>query len=190
MTAHGSTIGILAAGYFFDANAFYAGLYRAVVNRCTAAGDSAMMKLVSPAAEQNGTRPAMAANHKADALIFIGEIDRRCLCTAVQSGLPFPLLDFYEEEPGAGCVLSENIGGGFMLTKRLLGAERKKAGLLAASALPLRLWAAALGTPRRCCVQGFTLMRPGRLRTVVRMASWFLWCCRQKGRRHLCATVT
>lgn len=38
--------------------------------------------------------PTFLVNRKVDGLIFMGEIDRRYLATAIQSGLPFMLLDF------------------------------------------------------------------------------------------------
>lgn len=128
--AYSENIGILVADHFFDDNTFYSSLYRSVLTSCAAAGFSAMMELVSPQAEQNCIMPTLLTNRKVDALIFMGTINRRYLCTAIQSGLPFILLDFYDEEIGADSVLSDNNGGGAVLTQHLLQTGRTKIGFV------------------------------------------------------------
>ena len=121
-----ANIGILIADRFYNENAFYSSLQRAVLGQCTKHGYSCLMELVSAEAERECIMPSLLANNKVDALIFMGEIDRRYLSTAIRSGLPFVLLDFYDEELAADSVLSDNAVGGYLMTEHLLAAGRKK----------------------------------------------------------------
>lgn len=121
----GESIGIVVADRFFNENAFYSNLYRCVLNCAAAAEISVLMEIVFPQAEKNCTMPTFLTNRKVDGLIFMGEIDRRYLATAIQSGLPFMLLDFYDDAIAADCVLSDNVSGSYTLTEHLIETERR-----------------------------------------------------------------
>ena len=121
----GKSIGIVVADRFFNENAFYYSLYRSVLNSATAADLSVLMEIVFPQAEKNCTMPTFLVNRKVDGLIFMGEIDRRYLATAIQSGLPFMLLDFYDDAIAADCVLSDNTSGSYMITEHLIETGRR-----------------------------------------------------------------
>lgn len=120
-----ATIGILVADRFFNENAFYYNLYRYVLNCAAAVEISVLMEIVFPQAEKSCTMPTFLVNRKVDGLIFMGEIDRRYLATAIQSGLPFMLLDFYDDAIAADCVLSDNTSGSYMLTEHLIETGRR-----------------------------------------------------------------
>ena len=121
----GKSIGIVVADRFFNENAFYYSLYRSVLNSAAAADLSVLMEIVFPQAEKNCTMPTFLVNRKVDGLIFMGEIDRRYLATAIQSGLPFMLLDFYDDAIAADCVLSDNTSGSYMITEHLIETGRR-----------------------------------------------------------------
>jgi len=59
-----------------------------------------------------------------------GKISRRYLCTAITYGLPFLLLDFYDETISADSVLSDNTSGAYMMTEHLLNTGRTKIGFV------------------------------------------------------------
>lgn len=122
------TIGILVCDRFFNENSFYSNLYRAVLQRCNEIGATCMLEIISPAAEYSCTMPLMLTNHKVDALIFMGEIERRYLGAAAEYGLPFVLLDFYDETISADSVCSDNLAGGYMMTEHLIKTGRTKIG--------------------------------------------------------------
>lgn len=126
----GQIIGVLVADRFFDGNAFYSNLYRALL-RCSAPqGISVAMEIVSPQAEFGCIMPTFLVNRKVDGLIFMGEIDRRYMATAAQSGLPFLQLDFYDDTITADCVLSDNVSGAYQLTETILRTGRSKIAFL------------------------------------------------------------
>ncbi len=113
-------IGILVADCFFDENTFYSDLYRHVLHSCTDHGFSALIEIVKPEAEKNCIVPAMISGNKVDGLIFMGQIDHTYLRTMTKQGLPFMLLDFYDENLEADSVTGDNVNGGCLLTNHLL----------------------------------------------------------------------
>ena len=121
-------IGILVADRFVADNAFYPALYRQVMVRSAELGYSAIMEIVSPEAEERGTTPAMIQGEKVDGIIFMGELRRSYLKNVIQTGLPFILLDFYDEELDADSVVSDNLIGGFRVTNALLKAGYREIG--------------------------------------------------------------
>lgn len=124
------SIGVLVADRLFDENAFYSNLYRCILKRCAALGYYCMLEIVTPQAEAARTMPGILTNRKVDGLIFMGEIDRRYLSTAIQQGLPFMLLDFYDDAIAADSVLSDNTSGGYQMTEHLLASGRRKIGFV------------------------------------------------------------
>lgn len=124
------SIGILVADRHFDENAFYSGLYRAVLDRCAPLGFSCILEIVSPEAERDCIMPTLLVNRKVDALIFMGELHRRYISTALRSGLPFMFLDFYDDTIAGDSVLSDNTSGGYQVTEHLLSTGRRRIGFV------------------------------------------------------------
>ena len=91
--ARSANIGILVADRHFDDSAFYSSLYRAVVNRCGAVGYNCMLEIIMLQAEETCSMPTLLTGRKVDALIFMGELRRRYLSTALQYSLPYMFLD-------------------------------------------------------------------------------------------------
>ena len=126
----GESIGILVADRFFNENAFYSNLYRAVLKAATEQDISVLMEIVLPQAEKSCNMPTFLVNRKVDGLIFMGEISRRYLATAVQTGVPFMLLDFYDDAIAADCVLSDNTSGSYTVTEHLISTGRRNIGFV------------------------------------------------------------
>lgn len=101
-----------------------------MLRSASAADISVLMEIVMPQAEKTCSMPTFLVNRKVDGLIFMGEIDRRYLATAIQSGVPFMLLDFYDDVLAADCVLSDNTSGSYMLTEHLIATGRKSIGFV------------------------------------------------------------
>lgn len=123
-------IGILVSERFFAENNFYASLYCQVSLRCNEYGFSALLEIVSLDAERGCLMPAMVQGGKVDGLIFMGQIDRGYVQAAVADGIPYILMDFYDEELDAISVTSDNVAGGFRLTRHLLNAGYRQIGFL------------------------------------------------------------
>ncbi len=122
-----ASIGVVVADRFFNENAFYSNLYRELLRTSSLLGVSVMMEIVMQDAEQNCTLPTFLINHKADGLIFMGELNHRYVAAATQSGLPFVLLDFYSDaSPSWDSICSDNVNGGYQLTQHLLEHGRRR----------------------------------------------------------------
>ena len=125
-----ANIGILVADRHFDDSAFYSSLYRSVVNCCGKAGYNCMLEIVMPQAEETCTMPTLLTARKVDALIFMGELHRRYLSTALQYSLPYMFLDFYDDTIAGDSVLSDNASGGYQMTEHLLQTGRTRIGFV------------------------------------------------------------
>lgn len=124
------SIGILIADHFFDTNSFYASLYRQVAKCCSEEGYSALLEMVSPAAERNCTLPMILQGNKVDGLIFMGEISRDYMRAVIHCGLPYLLLDFYDDDLDADSITSDNVAGGYRLTNHLMQTGRTRIGFV------------------------------------------------------------
>lgn len=123
-------IGILVADLFFADNTFYSGLYRQVLMCCKKCGYSALLDLVTKDAERGCVVPSMVTEGKVDGLIFMGELDREYRRAVTKSGLPFLLLDFHDDEQECSSVTSDNVTGGYRLTKHLIDSGRRSIGFV------------------------------------------------------------
>lgn len=124
-------IGILKSSCFlYSGNNFYSSLYDCLVMYCSDQGFSSMLELVTPEAEKNCRMPTIVQEKKVDGLIFLGEISRQYLRTVIRCGLPYVLLDFYDEDLDADSVTSDNISGGYRLTNHLLQTGRTNIGFV------------------------------------------------------------
>ena len=85
---------------------------------------SVLMEIVLPQAEKSCNMPTFLVNRMVEGLFFMGEISRRYLATAVQTGVPFMLLDFYDDAIAADCVLSDNTSVSYTMT-----AHQKTVGI-------------------------------------------------------------
>lgn len=120
-------IGVVVADRFFNENTFYSNLYRELLRTSALMGVSVMMEIVMQDAERDCTLPNFILNHKADGVIFMGEMNHRYITAATQTGIPFVLLDFYSNTcPSWHSICSDNVNGGYQLTHHLLEQGRRR----------------------------------------------------------------
>lgn len=125
-------IGVLVEEHFlaskqsYDNNAFYFNLYRELLTNGAEAGFTLVMEIITPAMIREKKLPTVISSQQADALVFLGEISRSYLHLLLQAGLPYVFLDFYDDDYPAYCVLSDNIHGGYIMTRYLLDAGLTK----------------------------------------------------------------
>lgn len=155
--ASSGNIGVLVADHFFADNTFYSNLYRCVANRCGECGYSTLLELVIPEAEAKRTTPVMVQRRKVDGLIFLGQIDRDYLHEAGSCGLPYVLLDFYDENLEVCSVTSDNITGGCRLTKHLLDTGRDRIGFVGSILSTSSIMDRYLGYHKALCRAGIPL---------------------------------
>ena len=123
-------IGILVADHFFADSNFYAKLYRQLALHCNECGYAAVLEVVTANNVANGILPAIIQRKKVDGLIFMGQMEPEYINAVVQSGIPYILVDFYDERIRAMAVTSDNLVGGYQLTRHLLDSGRRKIGFV------------------------------------------------------------
>lgn len=124
-------LGILVADRFFADSTFYSNLYRQIVTKCNENGLSAMLEIISWDAECNCLVPTVIQERKVDGLIVMGELQKSYMRIVMESGMPYMLLDFYDDDtPETSSVTSDNVSGGYHLTKHMLDTGRTKIGFL------------------------------------------------------------
>lgn len=123
-------IGVLVADRFFDENTFYSNLYRSLLLSSGGEGLTCMLEIVSPEAERSAAMPVLITGQKVDGLILMGNFETAYLKAIVSGGLPCLFLDFYVYGSGLDCVVSDNLDGGFALTRHLLEQGRTEIGFV------------------------------------------------------------
>lgn len=123
-------IGILMADLFFADNTFYSNMYRQLVKCCSENGYSSMLELVTAEAEESRTVPAMVQGNKVDGLIFMGEFNSDYIRAMAKQGLPYILLDSYHDDLNSDSITSDNVTGGYRLTRHLIQSGKTKIGFI------------------------------------------------------------
>lgn len=123
-------IGILVADRFFADHAFYPNLYRSMLKQCRDSGFSGLLEIVYPEEERNCTVPTIVSAGKVDGLVFMGQLSCNYLRTMMNMDLPYILLDFYDDALDVDSVTSDNVHGGFVLTRHILSTGRRKIGFV------------------------------------------------------------
>lgn len=187
--AHSGNIGILMADLFFADNTFYSIMYRQLVKCCNENGYSAMLELVTAEAEENRIIPAMVQGHKVDGLIFMGEFQQPYIRAVADRGLPYMLLDSYHGDLEADSVTSDNVTGGYRLTRHLLESGRTRIGFIGSILATSSIMDRYLGYAKALLQAGIELRmdwvledRVGKTTPVIptlpeEMPDAFLCCC-------------
>ncbi|MBQ8159938.1 MAG: LacI family DNA-binding transcriptional regulator [Clostridia bacterium] len=126
----GENVGILVPDRFFNENAFYYTLYRNLLEQCQKKNMTAMVEIIPKEAERACEMPSLVQSHKVDGVIFMGEVELSYIRAVAESGLPFLLLDFYKDDLECDSIRSDNVHGGYVLTRHLLETGRKNIGFV------------------------------------------------------------
>ena len=130
--AGSGNIGVLVADRFFDENAFYTSLYRSLVIQCGEEGLACMIEIVSQEAEMEARLPALAAGRKVDGLVVMGNLAVPYIVALRECAIPGILLDGNIPGQALDCVLSDNMDGGYTLTRHLLDRGYTEIGYVGA----------------------------------------------------------
>lgn len=150
-------IGILMADLFFADNTFYSNMYRQLVKCCNENKYSAMLELVTAEAEASCTVPDMVQGNKVDGLIFMGEFSRDYISAVAQRGLPYILLDSYHDDLNADSITSDNVTGGYRLTRHLIQTGKKRIGFVGSILATSSIMDRFLGYSKALLQEGITV---------------------------------
>ena len=121
---HGN-IGVLVADRFFSDCAFYTTMYRSVIMKCADIGATGILEIVDENAELTCEVPKLILDKKIDGIILMGELSSQYVNMIVQSGVPYILLDFYDDTHSGDSIVSDGIFGTYQLTCHLIHRGHK-----------------------------------------------------------------
>ncbi len=123
-------LGILIPEAFFDANSFYASLYKCIVQRLTEAGHYALLELVEREAEEALQKPMLLENRRVKGLILLGQTRKEYYRFIAAQDVPVVFLDFYDEQASADAVVGDNSYGCYRLTSHLIKNGHTRIGFV------------------------------------------------------------
>ncbi len=123
-------IGILIPEAFFEANSFYASLYKRLVQRLTEAGHFTLLELVERTEEEQRRLPKMLESRKVNGLILLGQPRKEYDRFIAAQGIPVVFLDFYDEQASADAVVGDNSYGCYRLTSHLIKNGHTRIGFV------------------------------------------------------------
>ena len=129
-TKQNMDIGILIPDRYFEAESFYALLYKELVKKLADRGHFGVLELLTEADEAAGTLPNLVRSGKVKAVILLGEPAKAYYRMIAQCGIPVLFLDFYDEQANADAVTCDNTYGTYRLTSHLIRLGRRRIGFV------------------------------------------------------------
>lgn len=123
-------IGILISERFVSDDSFYFKIYQKMIMDLSVKGYIGILEIVRREDEEKGVLPNILRMNSVTQVVVIGEMKGNFLERLVQTGLGIVFFDFENEEFDVDCVLSDDINGGFMLTRHLVKNGHKRIGFV------------------------------------------------------------
>lgn len=123
-------IGILIPDKFFEADSFYAGIYKRLVKKLADLGHFGLLELLDPENERELVLPTLLTTKHVDGLILLGEPAKAYYRKVAQAETPVVFLDFYDEQANADAVAGDNAYGTYRLTSHLIRRGHREIGFV------------------------------------------------------------
>lgn len=121
-------IGVIVASNYVDPDsyAFYLKIYHHIVLALTKRNYSGIMEIITDEMRGGMILPVVAAEHKVDGIIILGQLPTAYVRMVKDTGLPLVCLDFYDGEIEADSVVTDNVYGAYGLTEYCINMGHKK----------------------------------------------------------------
>ena len=123
-------VGILIPDKYFEADSFYAEIYKRLVKKLVDQGHFGLLELLDPANERDLVLPNLLTTKHVDGLIMLGEPAKAYYRKVAQAGTPVVFLDFYDEQANADAVAGDNSYGTYRLTSHLIRRGHREIGFV------------------------------------------------------------
>ncbi len=112
-------IGVIVASNYVDPGsyAFYLMVYHNIILALKKCNYSGIMEIITEEMRAGMTLPVVAAEHKVDGIIILGQLPTEYVRRVKETGIPIVLLDFYDGEIEADSVVTDNVYGAYSLTE-------------------------------------------------------------------------
>ena len=123
-------IGILIPDKYFEADSFYAEIYKRLVKKLADLGHFGLLEILDPENEQELLLPSLLTTKHVDGLVMLGEPSKAYYRKIAQAGTPTVFLDFYDEQANADAVAGDNSYGTYRLTSHLIRRGHREIGFV------------------------------------------------------------
>ncbi len=123
-------VAIIISERFIGVNSFYQRVYQQILLELTRRNFVAIFEAVRVEDEEKGELPKLLSLKSIDQIIVIGEIGNAYLRSVVRTGIGCILFDFENEDFDMDAVISDNVNGGYLLTRHLVRSGCKKVGFV------------------------------------------------------------
>jgi LacI family transcriptional regulator len=123
-------VAIVISERFIGENSFYQQVYQRILLELTRRNFVAILEAVRVEDEEKGELPKLLSLKSIDQIIVIGEISNAYLKSVVRTGIGCILFDFENEDFDMDAVISDNINGGYLLTRDLIKNGCKTVGFV------------------------------------------------------------
>ena len=123
-------VGILIPDKYFEADSFYAEIYKRLVRKLADLGHFGVLELLDPENEREMSLPNLMTTKHVDGLILLGEPAKAYYRKIAQAGTPVVFLDFYDEQANADAVAGDNAYGTYRLTCHLIRRGHREIGFI------------------------------------------------------------
>ena len=123
-------IGILIPDRYFEADSYYAEIYKRLVRKLADLGHFGLLELLDAEDERRLALPSLITTKHVDGLVMLGETAKPYYRNVAQAGTPVVFLDFYDEQANADAVAGDNAYGTYRLTGHLIRHGHRKIGFV------------------------------------------------------------
>ena len=123
-------VAIVISERFIGENSFYQKVYQKILLELTRRNFVAILEAVRVEDEEKGELPKLLSLKSIDQIIVIGEISNAYLRSIVRTGIGCILFDFENEDFDMDAVISDNMNGGYLLTRDLIKSGCKTVGFV------------------------------------------------------------
>ncbi len=123
-------VAIIISERFIGEHSFYQQVYQRILVELTRKNFVAILEAVRVEDEESGELPKLLSLKAIDQIIIIGEIGNAYLRSVVRTGIGCILFDFENEDFDMDAVISDNMNGGYLLTRHLIKAGYKSIGFV------------------------------------------------------------
>ena len=123
-------VAIIISERFIGENSFYQKVYQQMLLELTRRNFVAIFETVRAEDEEKGELPKLLSLKSIDQIIVIGEVGNAYLRSVVRTGIGCILFDFENEDFDMDAVISDNVNGGYLLTRHLVRSGCKTVGFV------------------------------------------------------------
>ena len=128
--AVGVNAALIISERYVSERSFYVQIYQKMIMGLSEKGFIGILEIVKKENEEKGILPATVLSGTVQQAVIIGEMHSAFLDKMLESGIRTVFFDFLNEEYDVDAIVSDNINGGYLLTRMLVKNGYQKIGFV------------------------------------------------------------